>query len=77
MCWMKTLNVGKMITPFLFFIFQYLNQRKKHEAEEKRMKQKKAREDFKKMLEVCLCASMFLYSCVMCGFLFTFLLLIY
>ncbi|KAH1190889.1 Pre-mRNA-processing protein 40B [Glycine max] len=29
----------------------YLNQRKKQEAEEKRMKQKKAREDFKKMLE--------------------------
>lgn len=35
------------------FIFQYLNHRKKQEAEEKRMKQKKAREDFKKMLEVC------------------------
>ncbi|KAG2401372.1 Pre-mRNA-processing protein [Vigna angularis] len=30
---------------------EYLNHRKKHEAEEKRMKQKKAREDFKKMLE--------------------------
>ncbi|KAJ1397275.1 FF domain [Sesbania bispinosa] len=30
---------------------EYLNQRKKQEAEEKRMKQKKAREDFKKMLE--------------------------
>ncbi|CAL0300387.1 unnamed protein product [Lupinus luteus] len=30
---------------------EYLNQRKKQEVEEKRMKQKKAREDFKKMLE--------------------------
>ncbi|RDX79377.1 Pre-mRNA-processing protein 40B, partial [Mucuna pruriens] len=30
---------------------EYLNQRKKQEAEEKRTKQKKAREDFKKMLE--------------------------
>ncbi|XP_057422541.1 pre-mRNA-processing protein 40A-like isoform X2 [Lotus japonicus] len=30
---------------------EYLNQRKKQEAEEKRMKQKKAREDFKIMLE--------------------------
>ncbi|XP_061355627.1 pre-mRNA-processing protein 40A-like [Gastrolobium bilobum] len=30
---------------------EYLSQRKKQEAEEKRMKQKKAREDFKKMLE--------------------------
>ncbi|XP_028767229.1 pre-mRNA-processing protein 40A isoform X2 [Neltuma alba] len=30
---------------------EFLNQKKKQEAEEKRMKQKKAREDFKKMLE--------------------------
>ncbi|KAI4295461.1 hypothetical protein L6164_035507 [Bauhinia variegata] len=30
---------------------EFLNQRKKHEAEEKRMKQKKAREEFKIMLE--------------------------
>jgi hypothetical protein len=32
---------------------QYLGQRKKIEAEEKRIKQKKAREEFTKMLEVC------------------------
>lgn len=33
-------------------MFQFLVQRKKQEAEERRMKQKKAREEFKKMLEV-------------------------
>ncbi|KAJ4797746.1 Pre-mRNA-processing protein 40A [Rhynchospora pubera] len=32
---------------------EYLGQRKKHEAEERRMKQRKAREDFTKMLEEC------------------------
>lgn len=32
---------------------EYLGQRKKHDAEEKRTRQKKAREDFTKMLEEC------------------------
>lgn len=34
------------------FLLQYLGQRKKQEAEERRFKLKKAREDYKKMLEV-------------------------
>lgn len=36
----------------LFISLQYLGQRKKQEAEERRIKQKKAREDFTRMLEV-------------------------
>ena len=32
---------------------QFLGQRKKQEVEERRIKQKKAREEFRKMLEVC------------------------
>ena len=36
-----------------YFMLQFLSQRKKLDAEERRIKQKKAREEFKKMLEVC------------------------
>jgi len=36
----------------MFFSIQYLNQKKKQEAEERRARNKKAREDFRKMLEV-------------------------
>jgi hypothetical protein len=36
-----------------FFLFQFLSQRKKQEAEERRSKLKNAREEFKQMLEVC------------------------
>lgn len=41
---------------------QYLGQRKKLEAEERRMKQKRAREEFTKMLEVCLIYKTWLIS---------------
>lgn len=36
-------------------MFQFMVQRKKQEAEERRNKLKKAREDYKKMLEVSVC----------------------
>jgi pre-mRNA-processing factor 40 len=36
----------------MILFLQYLNQRKKFEAEEKRIKQRKARDDFLAMLEV-------------------------
>jgi len=42
----------------MILFLQYLNQRKKFEAEEKRVKQRKARDDFLAMLEV----SKFYYS---------------
>jgi len=50
-------------------LFQYLSQRKKLEAEEKRVKQKIAREDFRIMLEVsgiffCECLSFDISECV-------------
>jgi len=38
----------------MILFLQYLNQRKKIEAEEKRIKQRKARDDFLAMLEVSL-----------------------
>lgn len=41
-----------LVIDSLLTMFQYLGQRKKQEAEERRIKQKKAREDFTKMLEV-------------------------
>ena len=41
------------ISAYSYDCFQYLAQRKKQEAEEKRLKQKKAREDFLVMLQVC------------------------
>lgn len=51
----------KSTSPFSFsflilesiVLFQFLSQRKKQEAEERRIKLKKAREEFKQMLEVC------------------------
>lgn len=41
-----------LVIDSLLTVFQYLGQRKKQEAEERRIKQKRAREDFTKMLEV-------------------------
>lgn len=37
----------------VYYMLQFLGQRKKHEVEERRIKQKKSREEFRKMLEVC------------------------
>lgn len=52
-------NIFLVITNFLF---QYLGQKKKQDAEERRLKLKKARDDYKKMLEVsCLLLSEFPY----------------
>ncbi|RRT61206.1 hypothetical protein B296_00044413 [Ensete ventricosum] len=48
---------------------EYLGQRKKQEAEERRIKQKKAREDFTRMLEVNFIGNIFILvsSCVHCN----------
>lgn len=50
------ISCGTIVTdmlPYIFFLYpQFLSQKKKQEAEERRAKNKKAREDFRKMLEV-------------------------
>lgn len=55
------------VESFYSFI-QYLGQRKKLEAEERRMKQKRAREEFTKMLEVCCEKNMWLICALFVNF---------
>lgn len=50
---------SRHVSEILELLWQYLAQRKKLETEEKRLKQKKAREDFLSMLEV-----LFAHLCV-------------
>jgi hypothetical protein len=53
----------------MILFLQYLNQRKKFEVEEKRIKQRKARDDFLAMLEVSLLNSTKLSSFYHCNIL--------
>jgi hypothetical protein len=46
----------------MVLLFQFLSQRKKQDAEERRNKLKKAREEFKQMLEVCCLLLLEIYS---------------
>lgn len=47
-----TYVIDLIVHQIFLLLLQYLGQRKKQEAEERRIKQKKAKEDFTRMLEV-------------------------